>query len=199
VENTVYISNELKVPLLWIGIAGIFGGRQDRCGHWGRPKPLGVYARAKWAGGESVRINARTYLICRAGWMVGGGPSKDRKSVKKLMRKLHDGQRELGVVDDRLGTPAYTRDLALDVRLRLERRSWGPLNMVCRGGASRPEVARALVDESGLGGTVDVHPVRSAYFAETYFAPRPDCGCLVDRQTRPERTGRHAAVARGIQ
>jgi len=112
VENTVYISNELKVPLLWIGIAGIFGGRQDRCGHWDRPKPLGVYARAKWAGGESVRINARTYPICRAGWMVGGGPSKDRKSVKKLMRQLHDGKRELNVVDDKLGTPTYTRDFA---------------------------------------------------------------------------------------
>jgi len=186
VDDTVYIANELNVPLLYIRTAGIFDGRQDRYDAWDTPRPLGVYARARWAGEESVRLNARTYLVCRAGWMMGGGPSKDKKFVQKLMRQLHDAKRELNVVDDKLGTPTYTRDFARNVRLLLEHRCLGLYNMVCQGETSRREVARALVDELGLGDTVDIDPVGSACFDDTYFAPRPDCRRLLNRQPAPK-------------
>ena len=106
--------------------------------------------RAKWAGEEFVKQNAHTYLICRAGWMMGGGPRKDKKFIQKLMQQLRDGSTELHVVDDKLGTPTYTRDFAHNVRLLLERRWWGLYNMVCQGATSRLEVAQALVDELGL-------------------------------------------------
>ena len=182
VENAVYIANELDIPLLYIGTAGIFDGRQDLYDDWDAPSPLGAYARAKWAGEEFVKQNARTYLICRAGWMMGGGPRKDKKFIQKLMRQLRDGRTELHVVDDKLGTPTYTRDFAHNVRLLLERRWWGLYNMVCQGATSRLEVAQALVHELGLDDEVTVTPVSSEYFATTYFAPRPGCERLVNRK-----------------
>jgi len=182
VENAVYIANELDIPLLYIGTAGIFDGRQDLYDDWDAPNPLGAYARAKWAGEEFVKQNANTYLICRAGWMMGGGPRKDKKFVQKLMQQLRDGVRELYIVDDKLGTPTYTHDFAHNVRLLLERRWWGLYNMVCQGATSRLEVAQALVDELGLHDSVTVTPVSSDYFAKTYFAPRPDCERLVNRK-----------------
>lgn len=182
VENAVYIANELQIPLLYIGTAGVFDGRKDLYDDWDKPNPLGVYARAKWAGEEFVRESARTYLICRAGWMMGGGPCKDKKFVQKLMHQLREGQHELSVVDDKLGTPTYTRDFAHNVRLLLERNLWGLYNMVCQGTTSRLEVARALVDELGLSETVRIRPVTSDFFAETYFAPRPDCERLINRR-----------------
>jgi dTDP-4-dehydrorhamnose reductase len=182
VENAVLIANELEIPLLYIGTAGIFDGRRDSYDEWDTPNPLGAYARAKWAGEEIVRHQARTYLICRAGWMMGGGPHKDKKFVQKLMSQLHDGSRELKVVDDKLGTPTYTRDFAHNVRLLLERRLWGLYNMVCQGATSRLEVAQALVAELGLTESVKISAVGSDYFAETYFAPRPDCERLVNRK-----------------
>ena len=88
----------------------------------------------------------------------------------------------LRVVDDKSGTPTYTRDFAHNVRLLLEHRWWGLYNMVCQGATSRLEVAEALVAELGLRDTVTVRPVSSDYFAETYFAPRPDCERLVNRK-----------------
>jgi dTDP-4-dehydrorhamnose reductase len=182
VENAVLIANELEIPLLYIGTAGIFDGRHESYDEWDPPNPLGIYARAKWAGEEIVRHQARTYLICRAGWMMGGGPHKDKKFVQKLMSQLHDGSRELKVVDDKLGTPTYTRDFARNVRLLLERRLWGLYNMVCQGATSRLEVAQALVAELGLAKSVKISAVGSDYFAETYFAPRPDCERLVNRK-----------------
>jgi dTDP-4-dehydrorhamnose reductase len=182
VENAVYIANELQIPVLYIGTAGIFDGEQGSYDDWDHPNPLGAYARAKWAGEEFVRQNAPRHLICRAGWMMGGGPRKDKKFIQKLMRQLHDGSTELHVVDDKLGTPTYTRDFAHNVRLLLERNLWGLFNMVCQGATSRLEVAQQLVDELGLHDSVAVHPVDSAYFADTYFAPRPDCERLVNRK-----------------
>jgi dTDP-4-dehydrorhamnose reductase len=182
VENAVYIANELEVPLLYIGTAGIFDGLQDLYDDWDKPNPLGVYARAKWAGEEFVKQNARRFLICRAGWMMGGGPRKDKKFIQKLMRQIHDGCTELAVVDDKLGTPTYTRDFARNVRLLLERRFWGLYNMVCQGETSRLEVARTLVRLLGLEGKVEIRPVGSDFFAETYFAPRPDCERLMNRK-----------------
>jgi len=53
---------------------------------------------------------------------------------------------------------------------------------VCQGMTSRLEVARAIVDELGLAEAIAVKPVGSDYFAETYFAPRPDCERLVNRK-----------------
>ena len=182
VENAVYIANELDIPLLYIGTAGIFDGRQGSYDDWDQPNPLGIYARAKWAGEEFVKENAGRYLICRAGWMMGGGPRKDKKFIQKLMRQLHDGSTELNVVDDKLGTPTYTRDFAHNVRLLLERRLWGLYNMVCQGATGRLEVAQQLVDELGLHDSVTVRPVASDFFADTYFAPRPDCERLVNRK-----------------
>jgi dTDP-4-dehydrorhamnose reductase len=182
VENAVYIANELDVPLLYIGTAGIFDGRQDLYDDWDAPNPLGAYARAKWAGERFVVENARRYLICRAGWMMGGGPKKDKKFIQKLMVQLRDGVSALHVVDDKLGTPTYTRDFAHNVRALLDRECWGLYNMVCQGMTGRLEVAQTLVSELGLSDTVEVVPVGSDHFAATYFAPRPDNERLLNRK-----------------
>ena len=195
VENAVYIANELDIPMLYIGTAGIFDGRQEVYDDWDAPNPLGAYARAKWAGEEFVVQNARRYLICRAGWMMGGGPSKDKKFIQKLMVQLRDGATELCVVDDKLGTPTYTRDFAHNVRALLGREYWGLYNMVCQGMTGRLEVAEALVAELGLTDSVTVRAVGSDYFADTYFAPRPDCERLLNRKLFAEGSRSHAPVA----
>ena len=79
VENAVYIANELDIPILYISTAGIFDGKQQTYDDWDQPNPLGVYARTKYMGERFVIENANRYLVCRAGWMMGGGPKKDKK------------------------------------------------------------------------------------------------------------------------
>ena len=44
--------------------------------------------------------------------MMGGGPNKDKKFVNKIVKQIQAGQKELFVVDDKLGTPTYTHDFA---------------------------------------------------------------------------------------
>lgn len=182
VENAVHLANALDIPLLYISTAGIFDGAQETYDDWDEPNPLGHYARSKFMGERFVAANCRKHLVCRAGWMMGAGPAKDKKFIQKLMKQLKDGSRELFVVDDKLGTPTYTHDFARNVRLLLDRELWGVYNMVCGGVTSRLEVAQYLVSALGLTDQVTVTPVGSEYFAHTYFAPRPDSERLITKK-----------------
>ena len=182
VEHAVHIANELGVPLLYISTAGIFDGAQETYDDWDQPNPLGHYARSKYMGEKFVAANVREHLVCRAGWMMGGGPAKDKKFIQKLMKQLKDGARELFIVDDKLGTPTYTIDFARNVELLLRKRFWGIYNMVCSGVTSRLEVAQYLVGALGLADEVKITPVSSDYFAAEYFAARPASERLITKK-----------------
>ena len=182
VENAVYIANELDVPLLYISTAGIFDGAKEFYDDWDQPNPLGVYARAKYMGELFVVGNVRRHLVCRAGWMMGSGPKKDKKFIQKLMKQIKDGKRELFIVDDKDGTPTYTHDFARNVKALLKREYWGLYNMVCGGQTSRLEVARELLRIINLSETIKLTPVGSDYFKDTYFAERPPCERLINRK-----------------
>lgn len=182
VENAVHLANELDIPLLYISTAGVFDGAQDTYDDWDEPNPLGHYARSKYMAELFVTQNCRRHLVCRAGWMMGGGPAKDKKFVQKLMAQLKAGRRELHVVDDKLGTPTYTIDFARNVQLLLREQLWGVYNLVCAGVTSRLEVARYLVDALGIADQVAVTPVGSDHFAKEFFAPRPASERLIPKK-----------------
>ena len=184
VEDAVHLANELGIPLLYISTAGIFDGAQDTYDDWDRPNPLGHYARSKYMGELFVTQNCRQHLVCRAGWMMGGGPAKDKKFIQKLMAQLKAGNRELHVVDDKLGTPTYTIDFARNVELLLREQLWGVYNLVCAGVTSRLEVARYLLEALELTERVTITPVGSIHFAQEFFAPRPPSDRLVPQKLR---------------
>lgn len=182
VENAVYLANELDIPLLYISTAGIFDGEKELYDDWDLPNPLGVYARSKYMGERYVAENAKRFLICRAGWMMGAGPAKDKKFIQKLMKQLKDGKKELFIVDDKDGTPTYTHDFAKNVKALIEKEYWGLYNMVCGGQTSRLEVAGELLRLLGLTDKVKITSVKSDFFKETYFAERPPCERLINKK-----------------
>jgi dTDP-4-dehydrorhamnose reductase len=182
VENAVWIANRLDIPLLYISTAGIVDGSKDSFDDWDLPNPLGHYARSKYAGELYVTQNARRHLVCRAGWMMGGGPRKDKKFVQKIMKQLKSGKTELNVVRDKLGTPTYTMDFAANVKALVEAEYWGLYNMVCEGVTSRLEVAHELVDAVGMKDRVRINEVDSDFFKAEFFAPRPDSERLLNRK-----------------
>jgi dTDP-4-dehydrorhamnose reductase len=182
VENAVYIANELDIPLLYISTAGIFDGNKDLYDDWDQPNPLGVYARSKFMGERYVVENAKRFLVCRAGWMMGAGPKKDKKFIQKLMKQIKEGKKELFIVDDKDGTPTYTHDFANNVKALIEKEYWGLYNMVCGGQTSRLEVAHELLTLLGLSDEIRINVVNSDYFKEIYFAERPLCERLENRK-----------------
>jgi len=182
VENAVYISNKLNIPLLYISTAGIFDGKKELYDDWDTPNPLGVYARSKYMGERFVVENSNQYLVCRAGWMMGAGPRKDKKFIQKLMAQIKAGKTELFIVDDKDGTPTFTHDFAKNVKLLIEKEYWGLYNMVCGGQTSRLEVAQELLSILKLDNKIKLTSVSSDYFKEIYFAERPPCERLINRK-----------------
>ncbi|MEP6950549.1 MAG: NAD(P)-dependent oxidoreductase [Ginsengibacter sp.] len=182
VENACYIANELNIPLLYISTAGIFDGNKELYDDWDMPNPLGHYARSKYAGELFVKDNVTKHLICRAGWMMGGGPKKDKKFIQKILRQIKDGKKDLHIVDDKDGTPTFTHDFAKNVKALIEKEYWGLYNMVCGGQTGRLEVAEELLTILNLRDKINITPVKSDYFKDIYFAERPASERLVNRK-----------------
>lgn len=182
VEHAVAIANELNIPLLYISTAGIFDGLKDVYNESDQPVPLGHYGKSKYLGEKYVQENAKSHLICRAGWMMGGGQKKDKKFIQKLMSQILSGKKTLHIVNDKMGTPTYTNDFARNTALLIEKNQRGLFNMVCGGLTGRLEVAHELIQLLNLSDTIKIEEVSTAYFSKEYFAERPACERLVNKR-----------------
>ena len=115
---------------------------------------------------------------------MGGGPKKDKKFIQKIMHQIKNGNKELFIVNDKLGTPTYTHDFARNVKCLLDLELWGLYNMVCEGLTGRFEVAEELLKILGLSDIITINEVDSAYWETEYFAPRPDSERLVNAKLK---------------
>jgi len=179
-ENVALIASQLDVPHVYISTAGIFGGEKEFFNDFDTPNPLSIYAKSKYAGELFVKQNLKKYFVIRAGWMMGGGPCKDKKFINKIYKQLVIGKTELEVVDDKLGTPTYTVDFANGLLKLLESDLYGTYNQVCPGSCSRYDVAVRFVQLLGLGDLVKIRKVSSDFFAQEYFAQRPASEKLIN-------------------
>ncbi|MDC0942019.1 SDR family oxidoreductase [Gammaproteobacteria bacterium] len=182
VENAVNIANKLNIPILYISTAGIFDGSKDTFDDWDKPNPLCHYARSKHAGEIFVMQQAKFPIVLRAGWMMGGGPKKDKKFVSKILKQIQAGHDVLHVVDDKLGTPTYTFDFAENAKIIVENEIWGLYNLVCQGITGRFEVAHKILSILNLEEKIKLKKVDSSYFKDEYFVPRPPSERLINKK-----------------
>jgi len=181
-ETAVHIANALDIPILFISTAGIFDGTKPYYDDWDHPAPLGVYARSKVIAEDYISRNARKYYVMRAGWMMGGGYAKDKKFVGKIMKQLQSGATVLNIVNDKDGTPTYTRDFAKVAKMLIETDRYGIYNCVCEGLTSRLEVAAEILNITKLSSHVKINEVPSTFFSEEYFAARPSSERLINQK-----------------
>lgn len=175
------LAKDRNIPYVFISTAGIFGNDKEFYTEEHQPDPLSTYGKSKYYM-EQLLVNQEyeKYWIFRAGWMMGGGPDKDKKFVNKIMKQVRSGAKELFVVDDKLGVPTYTKDFADSILRHIkEELPYGLYNMVSQGEASRYETAVAINEYLNLGLTVT--KVDSNYYKEEYFAPRPYSEKLINK------------------
>ena len=162
-QNVVLACREFDATLVYIGTAGVFwGDKTEPYIEFDAPRPANVYGHSKLAGEQYVASMLRKYYIVRAGWMVGGG-RKDKKFVGKIARLIVGGKRDLKVVNDKLGSPTYGKDLLTGIEKLLGTRHYGLYHMVNEGCCSRYDVAVAI-KEIIQRTDVSIQPVSSAHF-----------------------------------
>lgn len=179
VENLAEYARQNNTPFVYISTAGIFDGAKDAYNEEDAPNPQSVYGKSKYAG-EIIARKLEKSIVIRAGWMMGGGPRKDKKFINKIIKQLRAGADEIAVVDDKLGTPCYTYDLAKIIEYLLDHQIYGLYHGACEGGASRYEIAKFLVNSLKLDRQIQIKQVSSDHFQESYFAPRPTSEKLVN-------------------
>ena len=172
-ENVVILCKKYNILMVYISTAGIFDGNQDTYNDYDSPNPIGYYGKSKYAGEMFVKSYLEKYFIFRPGWMMGGGPEKEKKFVKKIMDQINSGKKELFAVGDKLGTPTYTYDFAKNVLEVVNTDFYGLYNMVCNGEVSRYGVAKEILKILNLENKIKLIEVSSDYFKKEYFAPRP--------------------------
>lgn len=174
VHNLLQEARAREIPFVHISTAGVFDGARPSYNEDDAHKanPLSVYGKSKYAG-ELIAGTYQKSLILRSGWMIGGGPLKDKKFVGKIIAQVAAGTSELFVVHDKLGTPSYTYDIARLMLSALKEDRCGLYHACCHGGGSRVDVAECVINAFSLQKKVAIRPVASDYFKKDYFAPRP--------------------------
>ena len=179
-ENIALLCKRYNSLMIYISTAGIFGGEKEYFTDFDTPNPLSYYAKGKYHGELFVERYLERYYIFRAGWMMGGGPKKDKKFINKIYKQILAGNKVLNVVDDKLGTPTYTKDFANSIYKVMQTRYYGLYNQVCGGECSRYDVAKEFVKLLGLSKKIKIKKVSSEFFKKEYFAPRPHSEKLVN-------------------
>lgn len=178
------LCEESGATLVYISTAGVFDGTKDGLyTEQDQPKPIMVYGQTKYDGEKLVAARCGKHFIVRAGWMVGGGANKDKKFVHRVLGQMVAGAKVIHAVNDRWGTPTYTHDFALNLFKLLDSRRYGTYHMVCEGSGTRYDVARAILDISGRD-DIELVAVDSAFFGESFFAPRPVSEMMVNANLR---------------
>jgi len=179
--NMARICKELDIPMVYISTAGVFDGKKDSYTEKDFPNPINVYGRTKFYGEIGVENMLSKYFITRAGWMVGGG-KKDHKFVSYMVKQAKEGNHEFNVVNDKFGTPTYTKDFARNLEALFNTENYGKYHMVCEGNGHRADIARHILDTLGI--EYNMNEVSSDFFNKQFPVARPRCEILINENLK---------------
>ncbi len=129
--------------------------------------PQSAYGRTKGAGEWAVRAECPDHLVVRTAWLYGAAGACFPKTIARIAAE----RAGIDVVDDQVGQPTWTEDLAdLILRLVLARVPSGTYHGTSSGAVSWYGFAKEIVAAAGLDPTI-VRPTTSAAFVRP--APRP--------------------------
>ena len=156
-ENIAKVCKELGCKMMYISTDYIFDGEGTRPWEPDDPvtTPLNVYGLTKYEGEQSVRENVEKFFIVRIAWVFGKG-----KNFIKTMINLGKTHDHLTVVNDQVGTPTYTYDLARLLVDMIETDKYGNYHATNEGGyITWYDFACEIFRQAGI--EVDVAPVSS--------------------------------------
>lgn len=131
-ENIAAACADLNCKMMYLSTDYIFDGQgtapwQPDCKDY---KPLNVYGETKLEGEQAVSENLDKYFIVRIAWVFG----KNGKNFIKTMLNVAKTHNEITVVNDQIGTPTYTFDLARLLVDMIETEKYGIYHATNEGG-----------------------------------------------------------------
>jgi len=120
--------------------------------------PLSVYGESKLKGEDEVRETVDKFFIVRTSWLYG----KNGRNFVDIIRKKAATEKELKVVDDQVGSPTYTVDLAKALRVLIDKanaKGYGVYHVSNSGSVSWYEYTKEILKL--IGSETKVRPISS--------------------------------------
>ena len=185
-EGTRHVASacaELGVPIFYVSTDYVFDGEKaEPYVETDRTHPVSVYGQSKLEGENQVRALLRRFWIARTSWVFG---PFGKNFVEAILGKARQGA-TLRVVDDQVGCPTYTADLARKIVEIVELGSPGLYHISNQGSCSRFEFAQEILRQVGLDLALVV-PVPTS--ASDRPARRPMNSRLANRKLEEEKLG----------
>lgn len=131
-QNIADVAKAIDAKMVYISTDYVFDGQgtepwQPDCKDY---KPLNIYGQTKLEGELAVSNTLEKYFIVRIAWVFG----KNGKNFIKTMLKVGKSHDEVKVVNDQIGTPTYTFDLARLLVDMIETDKYGYYHATNEGG-----------------------------------------------------------------
>ena len=167
-KNVAEVCAGLDCKLLYLSTDYIFSGEGERPWEPGdEPDPLNVYGLTKFEGEQEIKSRMDKYFIVRISWVFGVNGNNFIKTMLRLGRE----NGAVRVVDDQIGSPTYTYDLAVLLVDMIETEKYGEYHASNEGICSWYAFAKEIFAAAGLN-EVEVTPVSSEEFPAKAKRPK---------------------------
>ena len=158
-RNIARVCKAMDIKMMYISTDYVFNGQGER--PWepdDHREPLNVYGLTKYEGEIAVEQNVEKFFIVRIAWVFG----TNGKNFIKTMLRLGKERGAVSVVDDQIGSPTYTYDLAKLLVEMIQTDRYGRYHATNEGLCSWYEFACEIFRQAGMD--VKVSPVDSSSF-----------------------------------
>lgn len=144
-RNLAKLCHEIDAKLLYISTDYVFAGDGDKFYEpQDEKKPQNVYGLSKLKGEQAVAAELEKYFIVRISWVFG----INGKNFIRTMLNLSKTHTELNVVNDQIGSPTYTSDLAVLLADIIQSDKYGIYHATNEGTCSWADFAREIFKQA---------------------------------------------------
>ena len=130
-QNVALACRKCKAVIAYISTDFVFDGeKKEPYLESDEPNPLSIYGKSKLKGERHISSPLDKYFIIRTSWLFG----RHGRNFVNTILKLAQEKKELRVVNDQIGSPTYTKDLAYAINKLLHHTSHIP-GLAPRSGA----------------------------------------------------------------
>ena len=165
-EEIAKMCKQINAKMIYISTDYVFSGIGENFYEVeDKKQPQNIYGKTKLAGEISVQKILEKYFIVRISWVFG----KNGKNFIKTMLNLAKTHNELSVVNDQIGSPTYTKDLAILLCDMLVTEKYGIYHATNEGICSWYEFAKEIFKQKNID--ITINPVPSTQFKTRAIRP----------------------------
>ena len=144
--NVVAAAQAVRARVIYVSTDYVFDGtKESPYTEDDTPNPASVYGASKLTGERHVATLGKDGLVVRTSWVCG---SNGANMVKTIMRAA-ENHPQLTFVDDQIGKPTFTTDLAVALLLLSKRHDSGVMHITNEGEVSWFEFCQEVLDAMG--------------------------------------------------